>query len=595
MPKKRQRLPILAGGFIAWVLMACSQQPSVPKSADAAKLTASHEEAAAWAEDTLKTLSLEQKAGQIICAEMRGEYASLDSPSFLRLFQLIRDHGIGSFVLYGGTPHDTAALLNRLQGISTLPLFISADFEGGPGQQITGATEFPANMAISAAGSESIAYAVGEVGAKEGRALGIHITYSPVVDIQTQPDNPVLGVRSFGPDIEVLGRMAGAYIRGYQENGMLATAKHFPGRGDVRLIPGTEFAINDKTAAEVEASDFAAFSKAIDAGVTFIMSEHIAVPSVTDGSDLPASVERKLASDWLRERLGFEGILTTDDMWYRKIVQRFGSVEACLLALEAGHDVILKPADPVATIKGIVDAVNSGRIAEEQINTSARKILYWKARLNLHCNRFVDESRIAEIVGCREHQALVTRIADESITLVSNNGFFPRAKPELGTVVHIAIQKREVDPAPAVVAAKLNAAFPGLQNFIIGPWTSTARSAEAFESARRADTVIISLFNARTVYVDNGPLSAKDRALVERIIRAKPATTVVMSYGNPYLAHGLEHAAAFVVGYGEGGFFGNQTVYADSFIKLLRGTIRPKGKLPVKVSRNLPVGTGITY
>ncbi|MBM3284569.1 MAG: hypothetical protein FJY81_01715, partial [Candidatus Aminicenantes bacterium] len=293
---------LLVAGF---VFSACSSSQDRGQQLGSLALSVSHEEAERWADKTLRSLTLEKKVAQMICEQMRGEYAAENDPRFAYLLRLIKDYGVGGFVLYGGTPHDTARLLNRLQRESELPLLISADFEGGPGQQIAGATEFPANMALSAIGSEDLAYQVGRIGAIEGRAIGIHLTYSPVVDIQTQPHNPVLGVRSFGADIELLGRMAGAYIRGYQENGMLATAKHYPGRGDVELIPGTEFTINRKPAGQVEAEDLAAFKKAIDAGVTFIMSEHIAIPSLTEGSDLPASVHRTLARDWLRDRLGF--------------------------------------------------------------------------------------------------------------------------------------------------------------------------------------------------------------------------------------------------------------------------------------------------
>jgi beta-N-acetylhexosaminidase len=579
--------------LVACGLSACGRTSSVA-GPDNQAVSAPHAQAEAWADATIKTLSLDRKIGQMICAEMRGEFTPLDSPSYLKLLRLIRERGIGGFVVYGGAPQDTASLLNRLQKESALPLFFSSDFEGGPGQQIAGATEFPANMALAAAGSEDLAYEVGRVGAAEGRAMGIHITYSPVVDVQTQPDNPVLGVRSFGPDLDTLGRLAGAYIRGYQENGMLATAKHFPGRGDVRLIPGTEFTINDKPAAEVEAVDFAAFKKAIDAGVTLVMSEHIAVPSVTEGSDLPASVEKRLATDWLRGRLGFGGILTTDDMWYEKVVQRFGAVEACVRAIEAGHDVVLKPADPVAAMDGIEKAVREGRIPEARIDASVRKILYWKARLNLHRSRFVDEGRVAEVVGRREHQALVVEIADRSLTLVANHGFLPRPDSKLSDIVHIAIQKREIDPAPAAVEAKLKAAFPGIRSYLLGPTTSTERMEHAFQDARRAETVLVSLFNARTVYKDNGPLSSRDRDFLDRIFRAKPGDVAVMSYGNPYLAAGLARAGAVAIGYGEGGFYGNQLVFADSFIKLLKGQIRPQGKLPVNISADLPRGTGIT-
>lgn len=558
-----------------------------------AKLTADHQKAEKWADETLATLSLEKKVGQMICEQMRGEYVAENDPKFQYLLKLVKDYGVGSFVLYGGTPHDTARLLNRLQKASEVPLFISADFEGGPGQQIQGATEFPANMALSALGSEEIAYQLGKVGALEGRAIGIHITYSPVVDIQTRAENPVLSVRSFGRDLELLGRMAGAYIKGYQENGMLATAKHYPGRGDVELIPGTEFTINKKAAEQVEAEDFLAFKKAIEAGVTYIMSEHIAIPSVTDGSDLPASVEKKLATFWLREKLGFQGILTTDDMWYKKVTDRFGPVNACIMAVQAGHDAILKPASAVETIKGLVEAVKAGEISEERIDQSVKKILYWKARLNLHRNRFVDETRIASVVGIQEHLQLAQEIADLSLTVLKNDRFFPLDSSRLKRIVNLSFQKKDRDTAPRIVRSKLEQAFGEIKSYHFRRDTSDEVYKNALNTAAEADIVIVSVFNQRNVYRDNGPLPEDVLKFFNKIFEMKPKSTVVMSYGNPYLVESLKKATAFIVGYGEGGFYGNQTIYADSFIKLLQGEILSKGRLPVKTSDAFPIGCGI--
>lgn len=565
------------------------------KASAPAALTAPAAEAEAWADKTLAGLSLERKIGQMIAADLRGEYVAEDDPRLLKWLGWVRDLGVGTVVVYGGTPHDTASLLNRLQAASALPLLASSDFEGGPGQQIAGATEFPGNMALAAIGSEDLAYAVGKAGAAEGRAVGIHLTYSPVVDIQTRPENPVLGVRSFGADLEQLGRLAGAYIRGYQENGMWATAKHYPGRGEVELIPGTEFTINRKTADRFEAEDAAAFKKAFAAGVAFVMSEHIAVPAAADGSELPASVERKLASDWLRGRLGFQGILTSDDMWYAKIVDRFGAEEACVMAVAAGHDMILKPADPAAAIRGLVDAVRSGRIPEAQIDASVRRVLVAKARLNLHQSRLVDPAGIAAVVGRAEHRNLLRKIADESLTLVRNDGALPIGPDGPGAVVHISLQRKEIDPAPALVDAKIKAAFPGTKTFLLGPTTSPARYEEALKAAASSGTVLVSLFHGRLVYKDNGSLKPSDAAFFDRLIQAKPKAVIAMSYGNPYLAGDFKKAAAFLVGYGEGGFYGNQTVYADSLVSLLKGEIKPLGRLPVDASPEFPMGTGVRY
>lgn len=590
------RAAILAAACVlaaAWPQVPATRAPDV--KATEPGLVASHEEAERWAAQVLAGLTLDRKVGQMICDQIRGEYAPADGAGLQRWTKLARDYGVGGFVVYGGSPVETAHLLNRLQQEAKIPLLISADFEGGPGQQFAGATEFPGNMALAAAGSEQLAYLEGTVGAREGRAIGIHLTYSPVVDIQTRPENPVLGVRSFGSDIDALGRLAGAYIRGYQEGGMLATAKHFPGRGDVDLIEGTEFTINRKPAEQVEREDFLAFRKAIDAGVAFVMSEHIAVPSVAGGSDLPASVEPALTKVWLRGRLGFTGVLTSDDLWYEKMTKRFGAVRTAVLAVQAGHDVLLKPADAVAAIAGVVDAVRTGEVAESRIDESVKRILYWKARLNLHRNRFVDESRISAVVGTSEHKALLRTIADRSLTLLVNRDFFPSTARKIGTVAHIVIQKNEQDAGASSVIAKFREALPVSRTITLRPNVAPSQYQEALRAAAAADTVVVSVFNARTTYKDNGPLGDAEAQLVADLIRIRPQATVGMSYGNPYVAPTFAGAAAFAVGYGEGGFYGNQTIFADSLIRLLKGEIAPRGKLPVTVSKAFPLGSGVVY
>jgi len=374
---------------------------------------------------------------------------------------------------------------------------------------------------------------------------------------------------------------------------MLATAKHYPGRGDVELIPGTEFTINKKPAEQVEAEDFLAFKKAIEAGVTYIMSEHIAIPSVTDGSDLPASVEKKLATFWLREKLGFKGILTSDDMWYKKVTERFGPVKACIMAVQAGHDAILKPASAVETIKGLVEAINAGEISEERIDQSVKKILYWKARLNLHRNRFVDETRIASVVGVQGHLQLAKKIADLSITVLKDEGLIPIDSSRLKRIVNLSFQKKDRDTAPGIVTSKLEQAFGEIKSYHFRRNASGEVYKDALNTAEEADIVIVSVFNQRNVYRDNGPLPENVLKFLNKIFEIKPKSTVVMSYGNPYLVESLKKATAFIVGYGEGRFYGNQTIYADSFIKLLKGEISPKGKLPVRISDDFPMGCGI--
>ncbi|MBN2205953.1 MAG: glycoside hydrolase family 3 protein [Candidatus Aminicenantes bacterium] len=549
--------------------------------------------AAAWVERTLAGLSLERKVAQIVCADIAGGYIADGDSRLERWLNLARRRGLGMFVLYGGTPRDVAHLLNRLQKAAEIPLLIAADFEGGPGQQVVGASEYPANMAFAAARSEDLVYRAAAAAAVEGRAMGIHLTYTPVVDIAVRPENPAESVRSFGGDLDLLGRMVRAYVRGYHDNGMLTAAKHFPGRGDVEAMPADPgWVWINKPAREVEDREFRAFRHAIEAGVDFVMSEHIAVPSVTGGSALPASVERKLATDWLKDRLGFRGILTTDDLWYDHIVARFGAEEVAVRAFEAGHDVILKPKDPAATIAALVAAVRSGRISEARVDKAARKLLILKAKLGLHENRFVDEAKVGELVGTPAHLAIVQEAADRSLTLLKNDGVFPLAAPP-ARPVHIIVQKADPDPVPATLAAKLAAACPGVRTFTLRPESDPAVHDQVLKAASDADLVILSLFVPRIRLGDAAPFRDADLALIERIAAAKPKAVAAMSYGNPHLIRKLPGVAAFLVGYGERGWFGNQTVYFESFLKVLNGELKPSGRLPAKVSDDYPIGAGI--
>ena len=552
--------------------------------------------ASAWADKTLAGLSLEQKIGQLVCADVVGGYIADEDPRMQQWIRLARDHGVGMFVFYGGTPRDVAHLLNRLQKEAAIPLLISADFEGGPGQQVTGASEYPANMAFAAAGSEDLMYRAASAAAVEGRAMGIHLTYTPVVDIAWRPENPAEGVRSFGGDIELLGKMVRAYVRGYHESGMLTTAKHFPGRGDVEAMPSAPgWSWINKPVEAYEAQESAAFKRAVDAGVDFIMTEHIAVPSVTGGSELPASVEKKLATDWIRGRLGFKGILTTDDLWYDNVVKRFGAEEVAVKAFEAGHDIILKPKDPAAVIAAMAAAVRSGRISEGRIDEAVRKLLTLKARLGLHKNRFVDEAKVGEFVGTPAHLALVREVADRSLTMIKNDGVFPLVPGQTAKAVHIVVQKYDPDPVPATLAAKLAAAFPGTQTFALRPDMDPAVYDKAWLAIRDAELVVMSLFVPRNRLGDAAPFREGDLKFLNQVIAAKPGAVVAMSYGNPHLIRKIPDVGAFLIGYGERGWFGNQTVYFETFVNALKGEVKPAGKLPVHVSDKYPIGTGLGY
>lgn len=547
------------------------------------------------AKRTLAGLSLDKKVAQLICVEIRGDVAAND-PKIKLWTSLAKDHHIGGFVIYGGSAESAAALINKLQAVATIPILISTDFEGGVGQQFTGGTEFPPNMAFAAARSEELMSHAAQIMAKEGRAIGVHLSYTPVVDIHISPDNPQESGRSFGGDLALLNTMVKAYAAGYHKEGMLVTAKHFPGRGDMKGGPTyPSFTTLQKSTQQLEAQEFRAFSHAVAAGVDFVMTEHIAVPGATGGSTQPATVEPKLVKDVLRDKLKFNGLITTDDLGYDHVVKKFGPDEIAVLALEAGHDIILKPKDPLTAIKAIVTAVKQGRIKQEQIDSSVHKLLIKKYSLGLFENKLTDPEKVNRVVGADAHLKLAQEVADRSVTLLKNEGVLPLASTDGARMVHITVQKNN-DRANLKELKELMASrFKGLTQFSIAPDQDKKIYGDMLKAAAAADVVVISLFVQRDRHGDPAPLSREVAGLIDGMAGSLPGKVIAMSFGNPFLITKLPKLRCFLVGYGEGGSYGNQTIYFDSFARILKGELTPSGTLPITVSEKFPMGHGVEY
>lgn len=572
---------IIFFALVAWSGLTNAQQPvsETPQSK---------------AKKTLTELSLDSKVAQLICAEISGD-ASAEDPRMKIWMSLVKDHGIGGFVIYGGTAKSAATLINKLQAASAIPILISTDFEGGTGQQFKGASEFPPNMAFAATRDENLMRRAAQVMAKEGRAIGVHLSYTPVVDVTVSSDNPQESGRSFGGDVALLNTMVKAYVSGYHEEGMMVTAKHFPGRGDMKGGPSyPSFTTLNKSMAQLEQQEFKAFSHAVAAGVDFVMTEHIAVPSIT-GDNEPASVSAKLVKGILRDKLKFKGIITTDDLWYDHVVSRYGQDEVAVRAIEAGHDIVLKPKDPVAAMQAIVEAVKRGRIAPAQIDSSVYKLLLKKYSMGLVERKPADVENIQTAVGTSDHLKLVQEVADRSVTMLRNNGILPLKSFDPAKTIHITVQKAVDQPNVNLLKETLDDTFKGITHFSIVPGQDKKVYGDILRAAGSADVVLVSLFVQRERHGDAAPLSNEVASLLDGMSSTIPGKVVVMSFGNPYLINKFPKAPSFLVGYGEGGFYGNQTAYFTSLARLLKGELSPAGKLPVAISTALPMGFGLQY
>ena len=279
-----------------------------------------------WAERTLEQLTIEEKAGQLLMPWVLGDFAPEGSEGHERIFNFIEDLKIGGLIMSVGTPFGVAAKLNALQAQSDLPLLVAADLETGAGFRMRGAvqmpgtidlggaTDFPSLMAVGATGNEEFAYEMGRITAVEARALGVHVPFAPVLDVNNNPDNPIINVRSFGEDPQQVAEMGIAFVRGVQDNGAIATGKHFPGHGDtdVESHVGLPVILHDR--ARMDSVELQPFRRAIDSGMGAIMSAHISVPSLNGGEREPSTLSHEVLTEILREELGLRGIVFTDAM-----------------------------------------------------------------------------------------------------------------------------------------------------------------------------------------------------------------------------------------------------------------------------------------
>src|SRR5881394_1848930 len=367
-------------------------------------------------DSVLAKLTPRQKVAQLVVPWLGGNYTALDDSAFQIATRWIDSLEIGGIIVSVGSPYDIATKLNVLQRRSKLPLLVSADLEWGAAMRVVGATAFPYIMAAGATGDERDAYTYGRIAAREGRAVGIHVNFAPDADVNNNPLNPIINTRSFGEDPHAVARLVRAYVRGLQDNGMLATLKHFPGHGDTDADSHLGLPTIRADYARLDSVELVPFRAGIDAGAQVVMSAHIAFPAFT--GDAPATLSAAMLTGVLRDSLKFKGLVVTDALQMGAIVAKYGAGEAAVRAFEAGSDLLLMPADPDSAIYSMLVALQTGRITTARLDASVRRMLEIKRGLGLFGRRTVPLDSIARIVGSKVSQDVADGIAQRAVTLV---------------------------------------------------------------------------------------------------------------------------------------------------------------------------------
>jgi len=546
---------------------------------------------AKWASKTLAKMTIEEKVGQMIAWRYNGFFFNRDSDSVKELVELVNGEKIGGLIMFAGEVYETAHLTNFLQGKARIPLLIAADFEWGAAMRINGTTLFPPLMALGATDSEDLAYQMGKITAIEGRAMGIHMNYAPVVDVNINPDNPVISSRSLGEQPERVGRLAAAFIRGCQENGMIATAKHFPGHGDTALDSHNLMPAIKADIVRLEEVELYPFAQAIRAGVESVMTAHLFVPALDPTPGLPATLSPLILTDLLRKKMGFKGLIVTDAMDMGGVTTAFSAREAALKAVQAGVDMVLLPPDLPGVIDALAQAVQAGIIPESRINDSVRRVLELKARLGLPDKRYVDISLLPQKIASRPHLELAGRMFEKSVTLVKNEGDILPLTAEL-PAERIAVLSLSSDAggyyAGETFIRELQKRKPGLSASYADAFTGQDFIREAKAKALDADLVILALFSSLRSGKGSVDFLPKHIDLVRELSWAKKKTLVV-SFGSPYFLRHFPEVDGYLC------LYRNTPQAQEAAARAVCGEVDIEGRLPVSIPGLFPLGHGLTF
>jgi beta-N-acetylhexosaminidase len=567
-----------------------------------------------WADRELKRMSLDEKIGQLISVGINATFLNQDSEAFQALRHQVVDNHIGGIILFRGPVYESVMIVNRMQQLAKYPLLISADLEAGSGMRFDDTVNFPWNMAIAATGNPEYARREGELTAHEARALGVQQIYAPVADVNNNAANPVINVRSYGEDPADVARFVAAFVEGAQHGGVIATAKHFPGHGDTATDSHRGLPEIDVTRERLNSVELVPFRAAVNAGVGAVMDGHIGLPLIdpTVITPLPQDVKLKpidtdeageivaekgtmpttlspVMNGILRNELHFDGLIVTDAMSMSGLTLYFTQEEASVRALEAGADLLLKPADPDAAFRGVRDAVAKGRLTEKRIEESARKLLAAKYDLGLVRQRITPLDEIDRIVASRRAVQLADEIAAHAITLVRNDAkLLPMNLPANARIFNLVVTNgddRSWIAHPFVAA--MGRAGHKLDPIVLDDRSSDAEVKKALDLASHADLVIASLYGrVRTGQARSVSLPEPGTKVLEKLIDRK-THLIGISFGNPYLLGSFPRLQTYLVAYGD------MPSLQEAAAQAISGQIDITGRLPISLPGLYPRRTGI--
>jgi beta-N-acetylhexosaminidase len=601
-----RQVPALALAVLfLWLQAPAGGQAAAPLDRDAER----------WVTRTLEKMTLDEKIGQMLVPAFESTYLPSDSDKFEEMTKWVREQRVGGFIAFGGSqpvpdvllnpgyasvtlgqPLVAASIFNRLQALSAVPLLNASDFEWGVGMRIAGGTSFPRAMAFGATGDDRLIAEAARITAIEARAIGVHVNFAPVADVNNNPRNPVINARSFGETPAAVSTMVASYVRALQEHGVVATLKHFPGHGDTDVDSHLGLPLIPHPRVRLDAIELPPFRAGIQAGVGAVMTSHMEVAALEPQPKTPVTWSRNAVTGLLRQEMRFGGLIFTDSMKMDGITKLADASEAAARAAKAGHDMLLDVTDPPAAFAGIKAAVQRGDIDEAQITASASRVLRAKARLGLHKQKLVSLDEVAHKVGGRANRGLAQIVSERGITLLKDDRHVvPLRVPSDAAMLYLSVLDYPGGWAIAApsrtMAPELRKRWPSLTAIEVSDETTPAELDLIRATSARYDAVVAAVFvraNSGSGRMDLAPPVVSLLNAIARRTRATNTPFVTVFFGNPYVATFMPELPAMLLTYD---FYDLAELSA---VRAITGETAIGGRLPVGLPGMFPVGHGLT-
>jgi beta-glucosidase-like glycosyl hydrolase len=524
----------------------------------------------------LKGIGVKEMLAQRVIARLDGD--RLGDPGYQAEVRSLISAGIGGFILFGGNYWEVRDILPKLLAKAKVPLIIASDMERGVGHQLAGGTEFPCQMALAAAvdlvSGEGLGLVsdMAEAVAYEARAAGVNAVLAPVLDVNSNPHNPIICTRAYSDEPKKVSVLGEVYISGLQggKTPVMACAKHYPGHGDAALDSHTHLPRLEKDKESIETEDMLPFRKAVMGKVEMVMTGHLLVQDIDP--EYPASLSRKLTKDYLRTRAGFDGLILTDALNMGALCRDYSQREAARLAIKAGADILLHPSDCAAFLAELSALADEKGVTKEEVMAPASRLT--RAKTGYCANVRITDAHLAERM--EEHRGLAQLVAERALTLVKAGGAFPRLGDITGKVVHVALEDDDDRMAGMAFRSQLKKRKKKLANVFVSKSEAARLGPKAVEDAKSSQLTILSVFSRVSAGKGHSGLSPELLDIGRQIIK-KSKNTAVISFASPYVLRELMDANFVVAAYDP------CEAVQNAAVRAFFGEIFFRGQLPVRI------------